>query len=198
MKTSYRIGRWLGSQRVVVVLIFLGVLGTLFAVESSKQERAAKAKAEESRLQEEERAAAAAAEAAIAAQLEVDCRSNGAHYKEAQSELKAGRLHEAFAAIDRCRQHLDDPVVQQFYVRTMEAARRDNEQSARRQLAAEKARKKREGVRIGMSQQDVLDSSWGLPQKVNRTTTARGVREQWVYDGGYLYFEDGILTTVQN
>jgi SOS-response transcriptional repressor LexA len=33
---------------------------------------------------------------------------------------------------------------------------------------------------------------------VNRTTFARGVHEQWVYDGGYLYFEDGVLTTIQN
>lgn len=43
-----------------------------------------------------------------------------------------------------------------------------------------------------------LASSWGKPRKVNATHSAYGTSEQWVYDGGYLYFRDGILTTVQN
>ena len=65
--------------------------------------------------------------------------------------------------------------------------------------AAEKSQKRREGVRIGMSMDDVLASSWGRPQSVNRTTTAFGTSEQWVYSsGGYLYFTDGVLTAVQN
>lgn len=66
------------------------------------------------------------------------------------------------------------------------------------QARATAARKRREGVSIGMSQQDVLDSSWGRPRKVNRTTRSNGVSEQWVYDGGYLYFDNGVLTTIQN
>ncbi len=63
-----------------------------------------------------------------------------------------------------------------------------------------KDKKRREGVNIGMSQQDVLDSSWGRPERVNKTTTAAGTREQWVYRGyhSYLYFENGVLTTIQN
>lgn len=62
-----------------------------------------------------------------------------------------------------------------------------------------KAAKKKEGVRIGMSMQDVIDSSWGKPEKVNRTTNVRGTHEQWVYgSGSYLYFDDGILTSIQN
>lgn len=65
--------------------------------------------------------------------------------------------------------------------------------------AAEKARRKQEGVVIGMTQQEVLDSCWGNPLKINRTTTVYGVSEQWVYDNyNYLYFEDGILTAIQN
>lgn len=64
---------------------------------------------------------------------------------------------------------------------------------------AEKARKKKDGVRIGMSEQEVLDSSWGRPERVSRTTNARGTRGQWVYGGGnYLYFQDGVLTSIQN
>jgi len=62
-----------------------------------------------------------------------------------------------------------------------------------------KALAKTQGVRIGMTQQEVLDSSWGKPNKVNRTITANGTREQWVYDnGGYLYIDNGILTAIQN
>ena len=54
-------------------------------------------------------------------------------------------------------------------------------------------------VFIGMTSDEVLKSKWGEPRKINRTTTAYGVREQWVYEGyKYLYFEDGILTTIQN
>jgi len=66
---------------------------------------------------------------------------------------------------------------------------------------ADLAKRKREGVRIGMTKQEVYESSWGRPDKVNTTTTARAVREQWVYrnrGSGYLYFEDGVLTSIQN
>lgn len=77
-------------------------------------------------------------------------------------------------------------------------AKKEAEERARRE-AEEKARKKREGVTIGMTKQDVLDSSWGKPKYINTTTTRYGVREQWVYGGGnYLYFENGILTSIQN
>lgn len=51
---------------------------------------------------------------------------------------------------------------------------------------------------IGMSKEDVLNSTWGEPEKKNKTTTENGVSEQWVYsDFRYLYFEDGKLTTIQ-
>lgn len=59
--------------------------------------------------------------------------------------------------------------------------------------------KARGGVRIGMTSAQVLKSNWGKPSKINRTTTPYGTHEQWVYgDHNYLYFEKGILTSVQN
>lgn len=65
-------------------------------------------------------------------------------------------------------------------------------------IAEAKLRKSR-GVRIGMTPEEAIASSWGKPQKINRTTTRRGTREQWVYGGGnYLYFEDDILVSYQN
>lgn len=69
-------------------------------------------------------------------------------------------------------------------------------------VAEEKAikiKKKNEGVSIGMTKEDVLASSWGKPERVNTTTNAYGVSEQWVYGGrNYLYFKDGILYSIQN
>lgn len=65
--------------------------------------------------------------------------------------------------------------------------------------AAAKERASRGGVRIGMTKSEALRSSWGRPHEINRTTTAGGVHEQWVYGGrNYLYFENGILTAIQN
>lgn len=53
-------------------------------------------------------------------------------------------------------------------------------------------------VRVGFTAEMCRDS-WGKPSDINRTTTAYGAHEQWVYGYGcYLYFEDGILTTIQN
>ena len=50
-----------------------------------------------------------------------------------------------------------------------------------------------------MTKEEVLQSNWGKPEKVNKTTNQYGVHEQWVYPGyQYLYFDDGILTSIQN
>lgn len=71
---------------------------------------------------------------------------------------------------------------------------------ANKKDAAEEAKKRKsEGVRIGMSREEAAASSWGKPQHINTTTRASGTREQWVYgDGNYLYFNDGVLTSIQN
>lgn len=51
---------------------------------------------------------------------------------------------------------------------------------------------------IGMTESEILDSKWGSPNDINKTTTANGEREQWVYYGNkYIYFEDGIVVTIQ-
>lgn len=67
-------------------------------------------------------------------------------------------------------------------------------------IAKNRAERKKEGVRIGMTVQEVIESSWGKPAHVNRTTSTYGTREQWVYPGyhNYLYFENGVLTSIQN
>jgi hypothetical protein len=55
-------------------------------------------------------------------------------------------------------------------------------------------------VQIGMTREQAI-AGWGRPRDINRTSGSFGVHEQWVYGeygSGYLYFEDGILTTIQN
>ena len=55
-------------------------------------------------------------------------------------------------------------------------------------------------VRIGWSKQ-MCRESWGEPDDINRTTGSWGTHEQWVYGDiycDYLYFENGVLTSIQN
>ena len=66
-------------------------------------------------------------------------------------------------------------------------------------LVAESPKPTKRGVYVGMDKDQVLASNWGRPRKINRTENAYSVHEQWVYGGhNYLYFENGILTTIQN
>ncbi len=60
----------------------------------------------------------------------------------------------------------------------------------------------RNRVTIGMTP-CAARAAWGAPRDINRTTTAYGVREQWVfrassYDSNYLYFQDGLVTSIQD
>lgn len=54
---------------------------------------------------------------------------------------------------------------------------------------------------VGMSKDDVrnLPLPWSRPTDVNRTTTQRGTREQWVYQinrwSAYVYFDEGGTVT---
>jgi hypothetical protein len=52
-------------------------------------------------------------------------------------------------------------------------------------------------VIIGMTTEQVV-AAWGRPYNINETITARGKSEQWVYGSGqYLYFDNGVLKTIQ-
>lgn len=53
-------------------------------------------------------------------------------------------------------------------------------------------------VKIGWTKSMCIDS-WGKPYDINRTTNAYGTHEQYVYSlKKYLYFENGILTGIQD
>lgn len=51
---------------------------------------------------------------------------------------------------------------------------------------------------IGMTKEEVLNSNWGKPTDINKTTTKYGVHEQWIYNGfKYIYLDDGVVTSIQ-
>lgn len=121
-------------------------------------------------------------------------RRDEATLADAQKYLEEGNAEAAASAIAPLL--LDKhPGAQSLYAKIEPAVARERAKAA----AAERARLKSQGVRIGMTADQVLVSSWGRPERVNTTTTARGSREQWVYRGSnFLYFENGILTAIQN
>lgn len=52
-------------------------------------------------------------------------------------------------------------------------------------------------IEIGWNKQMCIDS-WGNPKRIYTTTTAKIISEQWVYSlRKYLYFDNGILTAIQ-
>lgn len=85
-----------------------------------------------------------------------------------------------------------------------EAAKKAKHEKEEKAEAAKKAKdaaawKARGGVKVGMNAAQVLKSNWGKPEKINRTITSNVTHEQWVYgEHNYLYFENGVLTAIQN
>lgn len=53
---------------------------------------------------------------------------------------------------------------------------------------------------IGMTAEEVLNSTWGKPSDKTKTTTRYGVSEQWIYRSydktRYIFFEDGFVTSI--
>ena len=49
-----------------------------------------------------------------------------------------------------------------------------------------------------MTAEEVRNSTWGEPQKINTTITANHTTEQWCYSNyRYVYLENGIVTSIQ-
>lgn len=50
---------------------------------------------------------------------------------------------------------------------------------------------------IGMTVEEVQNSSWGFPNDIRSTTTAYSVTQMWIYpEGNYIHFEDGLVSSV--
>ena len=121
----------------------------------------------------------------------------------ARSLMKAGEPGNALQLLAECRdngqamQELINQATKALEKKTADAEKAEFK-SALAEVKREVAAKKKAGVSIGMNAQDVRDSSWGKPRSINRTSTAHGDSEQWVYNGNYLYFTNGVLTAIQN
>lgn len=115
----------------------------------------------------------------------------------AEKLIKETKYSEAEAFLYECVMSFSESD-KALYLKAINLASQAKEKVVAEEAKEIKQKKRKEGVLIGMTQQDAIDSSWGKPNKINRTTTSNGVREQWVYGGNYLYFQNGILTTIQN
>lgn len=73
----------------------------------------------------------------------------------------------------------------------------NEEKSKHKDLITNQSITEKPNPRIGMAASEVLSSTWGKPKDINKTTTVYSVSEQWVYDKGYIYLEDGIVTAIQ-
>ena len=51
---------------------------------------------------------------------------------------------------------------------------------------------------MGMTEDEVKRSTWGEPEKINKSTYSWGTSEQWCYSGyRYIYLDNGIVTSIQ-
>lgn len=205
----YRIGRWVGTHKRLAAALVIGLPVVIVLTNYQSQPNPI------------------AQQAARIEAIKIECVTNvAALMGMANQAMLDGKALQALAILAPCRQEnasaeftalikaADDAVALQntkaAAVAALVASEQAKADAAQAKIdkissaAAEKAAKvqrKKEGVSIGMSAQQVLESSWGRPDNVNTTTTANGSREQWVYGRyrrGYLYFSDGTLTTIQN
>lgn len=117
----------------------------------------------------------------------------------AKNSLKSNEPAYAIQTLLPCRSIMVSKDAKSTYERAEKALDLKIKREAAAKSKAEAAAKKKEGVRLGMSPDDAIASSWGKPDRVNRSTSQYGVREQWVYEGGgYLYFVNGVLDSIQN
>lgn len=199
-RAGYQAGMTIAKQRKLVVIVLI-VIAALMFISNKVGEHLAATEAKE------RAAAAAASQARIEANRAARLKATADDRASARSQMAAAiakKDYEAAISAGAMFADLSDP--EMIALRTEAKARLAEIQAKEAKIKAELdrkadlARRKREGVKIGMTQQQVIESSWGKPSDINRTSTARGTREQWVYsDGrGYLYFDNGILTTVQN
>jgi hypothetical protein len=143
-------------------------------------------------------AIAATAMTTVTAAADVECGWSPFRKWHPASVAEMHKNAAEFRAYAACKDRDADSVVDPF----AKSLRRDEAEKARREAKEiEEAfeRAKKPGASIGMTAEQVIaQTNWGRPEHVNRTTTAGGTREQWVYPGyQYLYFQEGKLISIQ-
>lgn len=123
---------------------------------------------------------------------------------EASKDIE-GRPEKTINLLADCIKETNNQQYLDLTKKARDIATKNNLTQAKLAEKSEKERKtkaKKNGIDIGYTAQQVLESSWGKPSQVNTTTNKYGSREQWVYRGqgksGYVYLENGIVTSIQN
>jgi flavodoxin len=204
MSTAYKIGRLIGSNpKLQLLLIFFAIV--VFITNCSGDE---KPKADNGR-EADNQVNIAKAEYSIEkrqALLLAICTDGIDKLKQDAADfMKKGSPGSAVSILGVCEGLMTDSQAKALLADSkagVEAEERklQKEQAVKQAKldAAEKARKKREGVSLGMTMQDVLDSSWGKPRQVIRTQSPFVTTEVWIYSGGTLAFNNGVLSVIQN
>ena len=179
---AYKLGKWVAGNKLLAAGIAVAVLYVLWPSPS------------------EPGGGATAAVVVTSAPPIPPCTNDlDSRLTSAKAKLKTKDYDAAVTLLEPCRALV---AADSDAAKTLEAASASAQKAKEQALAADKKRElaqwKKEGVAIGMTAERVRLSMWGKPQKINTTTNQYGVREQWVYDGGYLYFQDGVLTSIQN
>ena len=100
------------------------------------------------------------------------------------------------AQVDQARAHAAELTRKGYEQHLAELRAAEQRTKARRKSAGAK---EKPGASIGMTPTEVVnETNWGRPTSINRTTTATGTTEQWVYGAGtYLYFRNNRLSGIQ-
>jgi hypothetical protein len=92
------------------------------------------------------------------------------------------------------------PDGRELWIKTWDVVTMDTDESLARKVKKKQQASvcdRKGGASIGDNAATILKSCWGKPKTINQTITARGRHEQWVYNGGYLYLENGVVTSIQ-
>lgn len=135
----------------------------------------------------------------------IDCVKDEAKLLIEASKDIEGRPEKTINLLADCVKETNNQQYIDLTKKAKDIATKNNLAQVKLSEKSEKERKikaKKEGIDIGYTAQQVLESSWGKPTKVNTTTNKYGSREQWVYRGqgksGYVYLENGVVTSIQN
>lgn len=179
-RTAYEIGKWVAKNKVISIVIALFLVGAIPASCSKAIQTTSPSK-----------------QSGLPTPKD-PCTDHDLEdrIKMAKDDAKANNHEGVVLLLGRCHTKIAEGTeAHKLLTKASAVVEKKQATEKKRQLAEWK----KEGVSIGMTKERVIQSSWGKPEKINSTTSLNGTREQWVYRGhNYLYFQDGILTTIQN
>lgn len=193
---AFSIGRFIGKNKLLACLAGGLLLAYLFWPISNGVQAPPEKMAEVAQNAQEVQSVAA-----VNATPVKPCANDlDARLAQAKEKMTAKDYPAVIASLEPCRPALaSGSDAERILFRADSSVQQAKDKAEALAKKRELAQWRKEGVTVGMSADRVLLSSWGKPESVNRTTNAFGVREQWVYGvGNYLYFKDGVLTSIQN